>query len=76
MQHLSLDTSSRVAVDSVVTSPPPSKTSAISGRLARLENFFTDWQSKRLDEIPREVLWAKALQDTRSFAEIRRAKQH
>ena len=30
-------------------------------------------EAKRLAELPSERLWAQAMQDTRSFAEIRRA---
>ena len=34
---------------------------------------FVAWQAKRLAAISPERLWAQAMQDTRSFAEIRRA---
>lgn len=44
-----------------------------AGWLARIENAFVRWQAARLQEIPAAKLWAKALQDTRSLAEARRA---
>ena len=43
------------------------------GWLARVESAFVAWQAKRLAKIPAERLWAQAMQDTRSLAEIRRA---
>jgi len=43
--------------------------------LARIENAFVSWQSSRLAELPAERLWAMAMQDTRSFAEIRRQRK-
>ena len=43
------------------------------GWLSSIENAFVRWQAKRLAEIPAERLWAQAMQDTRSFAEIRRS---
>ena len=46
---------------------------ASMGWLARVENAFVAWQAKRLAAISPERLWAQAMQDTRSFAEIRRA---
>lgn len=40
----------------------------------RLEAFFVRWQARRLVELPVERLWAQAMQDTRSLAEIRRSQ--
>lgn len=45
------------------------------GIFAALENAFIGWQARRLAEIPRERLHAHMLQDTRSFAEIRRSQR-
>lgn len=45
------------------------------GILVAIENAFVGWQAKRLAEIPRERLHAQMLQDTRSFAEIRRSQR-
>lgn len=42
--------------------------------LARIEQAFVRWQAARLQEIPAGKLWAQALQDTRSLAEIRRSR--
>ena len=44
------------------------------GFLAAIESLFVKWQAKRLAEIPRERLHAQLMQDARSFAEIRKAR--
>ncbi|HEY0293931.1 MAG TPA: hypothetical protein VGC69_01210 [Bordetella sp.] len=46
-----------------------------SGLLARVEQAFVAWQTARLQVLTPERLWAPALQDTRSFAEIRRSRR-
>lgn len=43
------------------------------GWLSSIENAFVRWQAKRLAEMSPGRLWAQAMQDTRSLAEIRRA---
>ncbi|MCD0503335.1 hypothetical protein [Bordetella petrii] len=43
--------------------------------LARLEKAFVAWQAGRLNTLSPERLWAPAMLDKRSFAEIRRARQ-
>lgn len=45
-----------------------------AGWLAGIEQAFVRWQAVRLQEIPAGKLWAQALQDTRSLAEIRRSR--
>lgn len=40
--------------------------------IARIENAFVRWQAARLKEIPAGKLWAQAMQDTYSLAELRR----
>ncbi|WP_021024712.1 hypothetical protein [Comamonas sp. B-9] len=45
------------------------------GWLSAVENAFVRWQAKRLAELEPGRLWAQALQDTRSLAEIRRARR-
>lgn len=48
---------------------------ALQGLVEHMEDAFTQWQAQRLQEIPEEKLWAQAMLDSRSFAEIRqRAK--
>ncbi|GAB1575336.1 hypothetical protein [Bordetella petrii] len=42
---------------------------------ARIERAFVAWQAARLRTLSPERLWAPAMQDTRSFAEIRRARR-
>lgn len=42
--------------------------------VVRIENAFVAWQAARLQSLPPERLWAPAMQDTRSFAEIRRTR--
>ncbi|WP_143220261.1 MULTISPECIES: hypothetical protein [unclassified Achromobacter] len=44
-----------------------------SGLLARLEQPFIDWQAGRLRMLSPERLWAAAMTDPRSLAEIRRS---
>lgn len=44
-----------------------------AGWVARIEQAFVRWQAARLQEIPAGKLWAQAMQDTRSLAEIRRS---
>lgn len=43
----------------------------LQGLVERMEDAFVQWQAKRLQEIPEEKLWAQAMLDTRSFAQIR-----
>ena len=57
---------------SIIASPAPG---AAAGWTARIEQAFVRWQAKRLQEIPAGRLWAQAMQDTRSFAEIRRGQK-
>lgn len=45
------------------------------GLLARVENAFVAWQAARLTSLSPERLWAPAMQDTRSFAEMRLARR-
>lgn len=45
------------------------------GWLSRIEDAFVQWQAKRLAEMSPGRLWAAAMQDTRSLAEIRRANR-
>jgi len=45
------------------------------GWLSRVENAFVAWQAKRLAQMSVGRLWAQAMQDTRSLAEIRRARR-
>lgn len=45
------------------------------GWLSAIENAFVRWQAKRLAELEPGRLWAQAMQDTRSLAEIRRAQR-
>ncbi|MVW70294.1 hypothetical protein [Bordetella sp. 15P40C-2] len=44
------------------------------GLIARLERAFVGWQEARLRTLSPERLWAPAMQDLRSFAEIRRER--
>lgn len=44
------------------------------GLIARIENAFVAWQAARLQQMSPERLWAAAMQDKRSLAEIRRAR--
>lgn len=43
--------------------------------LSRIERAFVAWQAARLETLSPERLWAPALLDKRSFADIRRARQ-
>ncbi len=52
----------------------PQTASPRTGWIARIEQAFVQWQAKRLQEIPAGKLWAQAMQDTRSLAEIRRSQ--
>jgi len=45
------------------------------GLFGRIERAFAAWQAARLRELSPERLWAPAMQDPRSFAEIRRARR-
>jgi hypothetical protein len=45
------------------------------GLIARIERAFVTWQEGRLRTLSPERLWAPAMQDLRSFAEIRRARR-
>lgn len=58
---------------STLLSPSPLSKLAFGaqGLVARVEDAFVQWQAQRLQEIPEEKLWAQAMVDTRSFAEIR-----
>lgn len=56
----------------LITANPSQRTP--SSWLARVEQAFVRWQAKRLQEIPAGKLWAQAMQDTRSLAEIRRSQ--
>lgn len=40
----------------------------------RIESAFVAWQAARLQHLSSERLWAAAMQDSRSFSEIRRAR--
>ncbi|HTJ99135.1 MAG TPA: hypothetical protein VL522_05895 [Bordetella sp.] len=46
-----------------------------TGLLAALERAFVAWQNARLRTLTPERLWAAAMTDSRSFAEIRRARR-
>ena len=73
MKQASLHATSHEAAMQVLTAAVKPVLPASLGWLSRIESAFVAWQAKRLAEIPAERLWAQAMQDTRSFAEIRRA---
>ncbi|MBS0292587.1 MAG: hypothetical protein JSS01_08725 [Proteobacteria bacterium] len=74
MRQHSFGISSHEAMGHVVTSIVKPMLPATVGWLAHLEDLIVRWQAKRLQELSPEVLWAKSLQDRRSFAEIRRSR--
>ncbi|MGE8494599.1 MULTISPECIES: hypothetical protein [unclassified Comamonas] len=59
----------------VLREPRQALLPASLGWLSAVENAFVRWQAKRLAELEPGRLWAQALQDTRSLAEIRRARR-
>ena len=73
MKSVSLLTTSREAAVQQLTAMVQPVLPASLSLLSRIETAFVHWQAKRLAEIPAERLWAQAMQDTRSFAEIRRS---
>ena len=73
MKPATLPATSPEAALQVLTAVVQPVLPASLGWLSRLESAFVAWQAKRLAELPAERLWAQAMQDTRSFAEIRRA---
>ena len=73
MKQAAIQAPSHEAAIQVLTAAVKPMLPASLNWLARIENAFVAWQAKRLAELPSERLWAQAMQDTRSFAEIRRA---
>lgn len=73
MKHSSIEAAPHDAALQWLTSLVQPVLPASLGWLSRVENAFVAWQAKRLAEMPVGRLWAQALQDTRSLAEIRRA---
>lgn len=73
MKPATLSATSPEAAMQVLTAVVQPVLPASLGWLSRLESAVVAWQAKRLAEMPAERLWAQAMQDTRSFAEIRRA---
>lgn len=73
MKQAAIQAPSHEAAIQVLTAAVKPMLPASLNWLARIENAFVDWQAKRLAEMPAERLWAQAMQDTRSLAEIRRA---
>lgn len=73
MKSLSLPVNSREAAMQQLTAVVQPVLPASVSLLSRIETAFVNWQAKRLAEMPAERLWAQAMQDTRSFAEIRRS---
>lgn len=59
------------SMESITSTPRPH--APTTSWISRIEQAFVQWQAKRLQEIPAGKLWAQAMQDTRSFAEIRRS---
>ena len=73
MKSVSLPVNSREAAMQQLTAVVQPVLPASLSLLSRIESAFVNWQAKRLAEMPAGRLWAQAMQDTRSFAEIRRS---